>query len=764
MPANSDSEFVARLRQTFRLEAEEHLRAISDAITGLASGAAVPAARGELVERAFREAHSLKGAANAVHLPAIERVCQAIESAFSKLKGSQGPLSEELLKALDAATAALSNFLPAALLGDATPAEFEAVIGPLVGTLASEDSALPPPRAAAAAPFSSLPSAARPPEEKVLPVLETVRVRVGLLNALMQEAEELRVPKLLAAQRAAELRQLGAPLQGWKATRSRLAAELRELRRVSEGGAGGAAGGAARPGALARVLEFVERTDAAMAEIEARSHSLAQAAEADYRVLAGLVDGLQERMKHVLMSPVSSLLEGLPRQVRDLARSHGKRVELQLEGTEIEADRRILQELRTPLIHLVRNMVDHGIEAPEERLSAGKPAVGNIRIAAKTLENRHFEIVVGDDGRGVDGARARAAALQAGVISREQSERMTEAELVELIFESGVTTSPALTDLSGRGLGLAIVREKVEQLGGRVAVSSRVGAGTSFRIELPLTLAAFRGVLLRVNDALFLAPVFALERVLRVPATEVRTLENRETVLVEGQAVALVRLSALVRGKPTKAAPAEGWIHVVILAAAGKRAAFAVDEIVAEQEVVQRTLGPPLAALSGLAGATVLGNGAVVPILDVAELMQSAIEMAPRREAASLEERAAEQTERSVLVVEDSITARSLLKNILESAGYRVRTAVDGAEAFALLKEERFDLVVSDVEMPRMNGIELTAAIRADRALAELPVVLVTGLESQADRERGIDAGANAYIVKSSFEHGKLLEAVARLL
>jgi two-component system chemotaxis sensor kinase CheA len=429
-------------------------------------------------------------------------------------------------------------------------------------------------------------------------------------------------------------------------------------------------------------------------------------------------------------------------------------------GGEIETDRRILEEMKDPLIHLLRNCVDHGIERPQQREERGKPARATIKLAISQKNTDYVEIVVSDDGVGIDVQKVRAVAVKLGLAAPEDAAKMDERQVASLIFKSGVSTSPMITEVSGRGLGLAIVREKVEKVGGSVSIESTPGRGTTFRLSLPLTIARFRGVLVRVGERLFVLPTRYVQRVLRVGRDEIKSAENRETIEIDGRAASAVRLTDVLEIARRNPAPdPKRKIPVLVLAWAGEQIGFIVDEILDEQEVVVKGLGRQLRRVRNLAGATVLGSGKVLPVLNVADLMQSAVNMAP-----SAARHETTESPKSILVAEDSITARTLLKNILEFAGYKVKTAVDGVEALCALANEGFDLVVSDVEMPRMSGFDLTAKIRADKRLSELPVVLVTALESREHRERGLDVGANAYIVKSSFDQGNLLEVVRRLI
>jgi two-component system chemotaxis sensor kinase CheA len=338
-----------------------------------------------------------------------------------------------------------------------------------------------------------------------------------------------------------------------------------------------------------------------------------------------------------------------------------------------------------------------------------------------------------------------------------------------LAFEPGVSTSPMITELSGRGLGLAIVKERVEQLSGTLAVESQPGRGTVFRLGLPLTLARMRGVVVRAGGRLFALPTRGVERVARVAREDVKTVENRETVSLAGRTYALARLPAVLgMDEQDEQAPADEAARLPLVVLAGgqplQAIAFALDEVVDERELLFKPLGRQLERLAHVAGAAVLGGGQVVPVLHVADLLRSAVRQAGAPQARAAVRAAAAPAAKRLLVAEDSITSRTLLKGILEGAGYQVETAADGAEAFAALRGGAFDLLVSDVDMPRLNGFGLTAKVRADRKLAELPVVLVTSLDSRQDREHGIDVGANAYLVKSSFDQGSLLEVVERLL
>jgi two-component system chemotaxis sensor kinase CheA len=761
---NRESDFLKKLLATFRVEAEEHLQAISSGLLELEKAGSDDRRR-EVVETIFREAHSLKGAARAVNLTAIEKVCQSLESVFSAVKRRAVSLLPTHLDLLHKSVENLRH-LARSPEGEQEPAAEGRVARLQIGlekirqglplTVGGEESAEP------VAGLPEAPIAPPSPAPKNEPsVAETVRIGTARLDSLFLQAQELLAAGLNARERVGVWRGI---LTEVKADRKRfrdLTPALQALRRNFEAPADSPnAARMAHPGR--RLLEFLDGQDDFLKSLESRLQTAARTAELDQEQLNSALNFLLEEAKQALMLPCSGLLRPFPSLVRRLAREQGKEVDLIVQGGEIEIDKRILEELKDPLIHILRNCIDHGIEKPEVRRQANKPSLGTVTIAL-AQRNGKIEWTISDDGGGIDLDKVRAAAVKLGLVSPEEVGRWDGRRALTMVFESGVSTSPMITDLSGRGLGLAIVREKVENLGGVVALESRPTAGTTLRLLLPVTLATFRGVLVRVADRPFVIPTAHVERVLRMDRKEVKTVENRETIPLNGQAVSFVRLGEVLELPPRSTRESAGeQVILVILHSGEKRIAIAVDEVLAEQEVLVKDLGKQLARVRNVAGATVLGTGQIVPILNVTDLMKSAVKVRGAAAPGSVAIETAAR--RSILVAEDSITARTLLKNILESAGYDVKTAVDGAEALAMLKSEHFDLLVSDVDMPRMNGFELTAKTRAEKRLSELPVVLVTALESREDRERGIEVGASAYIVKSSFDQSNLLSVMSRLI
>lgn len=768
-----DKAFLDHLLVTFRTEAEDHLRSITSGLLELEKKLP-PDKKSAILEVAYRSAHSFKGAARAVNLNDIEMVCQSLEGIFASLKRQEISYTPELFDSLHSAVDVISKMLLSPeeerrtltmelirQLDSLQPAGSEA--GVPAGEKGPADSerlhASGKVQKKAARQAPARPDAvgqdAAPQAVQSAP-LETVRVSVIRLVSLLLEAEELLFPKLTINQHVGDIRKLRSMLEAWRHESAKAKAQMKK-----------------RPAGTAvsvqEFLEYLDRTDMHLREIEHRVAVMAKSVEAGSYSLDRTIHNLIGDMKEALMLPFSAILGILPKMVRDISREQGKEAELQLEGGEVQIDKRILEDMKDPLIHLVRNCLDHGIEKPEERLQKKKPRGGALKIIISRESADKVRMLVSDDGAGIAVDKVLKAAVKNAVISAEDAEKLSRQDALALIFHSGVSTSPIITDLSGRGLGLAIVQEKVEKFGGKVSVETGPDAGTSFMLLLPSSIAAFRGLLIRAEDQSFIVPLAKVERVLRIRPDEIKTVENKEAISLNGRAVSLVRLSQVlglphkVRRQDRKDSSPE-FIPVIILNAADRQVGFSVDAVINEQEVLVKDLGSQLSRLRHVAGATIIGTGRVVPILDVNGLITSAAKTAAAHAHAAEKPGETEAGRKHVLVAEDSITSRMLLRNILEAAGYYVRTAVDGADAFAVLKTEDFDLVVSDVEMPRLNGFELTEKIRSDSRLAEMPVVLVTALDSRDDRERGIDAGANAYIVKSSFDQSNLLDVVKRLL
>lgn len=745
-----NGEFLKRLLETFKVEAEDHLKGITSGLIELEKDLSSEANQ-EIIETIFREAHSLKGAARSASRSDIEGLCQSVESVFSVLKRRAIKPHPGLFDALHNVMDLLKEmtFLPDE--GEKVPKERIVELKEIMAKIeAGEHLEIKRPSAESGGPVMKPGQAPS----------ETVRIGSEKMVSLLLQIEEMVSVKLTVDRQVQDLTDLLSLFNEWNREWSKHYPEIRAFRREEEK--------KVRSGDMGinnnlnfKLFEFCETTGTHIKLFGNKLMELKKQAERDRYAIGPMIDHLLEDVKKTLMLPFSMLLEAFPKIIRDLSREQGKEVELTVSGGEIEIDRRILEEMRIPFMHLIRNSLDHGIEKPAERRQKNKPGTGNISITLSSVEGNKVEIVFSDDGQGVDIPKVKETALKQGILSTAEGEKQPDREILPLVFQSGISTSPIITDISGRGLGLAIIKEKVEKLGGRITIESRRNEGVSFKIRLPVSLATFRGVLIKTAGQEFIIPTVHIEKVVKIKLAEIKTVGNRETLSLDRETVPVLKLSQLLQLSGEKENPLTA--KVLIFHFMNKRIGFMVDEVLTEQEVLFKNLEEPISRVNNIAGATILGSGRVVPILHVSDLIQSALQYKGTfiKTEKTLTK---EEAEKSILVVEDSITSRMLLKNILETSGYRVQTAVDGIDAITRLKIERIDLVVSDVDMPRLNGFDLTAKIRSDKNLSQLPVVLVTALEAREDKERGIDVGANAYIVKSSFDQSNLLEVIQTLI
>jgi two-component system sensor histidine kinase and response regulator WspE len=465
------------------------------------------------------------------------------------------------------------------------------------------------------------------------------------------------------------------------------------------------------------------------------------------------------------MRPFGDAVANLPRMVRDLARTLGKQARLDIQGTATRVDRDILERLDAPLTHLLRNALDHGIETPAERRAAGKPEQGTI-----TLEARHsagmLRVEVSDDGRGIDLARLRTEIVQRGLAAAQTVATLSETEVLAFLFLPGFTTRAAVTEISGRGVGLDVVHDMARQLRGAVRVYQRSGAGTRFTLELPLSLSVVRSLIVDIGGERYAFPLAYVSRALRLPRAAIEQLEGRQHFPHDGRQVGLVGASQVLQY--ANPAPLADPVPVVLLDDhQGRNYGVAVDRFVAEQTLVVQPLDPRLGKLQDVQAGAIMEDGTPVLILDVEDMIRTIEKLVAsgglQRVGADATPMAPARRKR-ILVVDDSLTVRELERKLLVNRGYDVAVAVDGMDGWNMVRAQDFDLIVTDVDMPRMDGIELVTLIRKDPRLQSMHVMVVSYKDRPEDRQRGLDAGADYYLGKSSFHDDALLEAVADLI
>ncbi|MBI3767059.1 MAG: response regulator [Deltaproteobacteria bacterium] len=738
-----------QLMQTFRAELEEHVRVMNEELLAL-ERAATGGERSARLTVLLRALHSLKGAARAVNLGLIAEVCHRLEEPLIAVRDGKRDLDADLSGLLFAGADALAD--GARRLGSGEDLE-SSLLAELSAQLADESgrqgvgsSVAPPPTGAvvsssAAARTSASPAAAVPGRI----VEAAVRVTAERLDALVADGGELLVAHHRLEGRRDELATLRDVVRRWNADRRRLRTS-RDVPRLGQQGDDGAEWRRAS-NALASTAECLQRTEKELDRLVARL-------TADGNAMGAVAVRLEEDIRRVRMVPFAEACAGLFRAVRDLAKATDKDVELLVEGGETELDRSVLEGLKDPLLHLVRNAVDHGLETRAERSASGKSARGRVTVSA-ALRGARVEVVVTDDGRGIDLAAVRVHARAQGFVLPE-----SERELVRLVFEPGLSTATIVTGVSGRGLGLDVVKSRLETLNGTIDVASEPGRGTRFAMSLPLTLTTVRALLVVAAGQMFAIAGTAIAGLRRARIDDLAVVQGHPMLPVEDGLIPVASLAAILGNGASPGGDTN--VPILLVAAGGARAALAVDELVVEQEIVVKSLGPRLAGARAVTGGALLASGNIALVLNPAYLARRAVGSAARLVSRTFD--AAPARAKRVLVVDDSITTRSLEKSILETAGYEVDVAADGELGWQMLQERGADVLVSDVEMPRMDGFALTETVRGSARFRELPVVLVTARESEADKARGLRAGADAYLVKSAFDQRALLETIAQLL
>ncbi|MEW6324266.1 MAG: hybrid sensor histidine kinase/response regulator [Nitrospirota bacterium] len=747
----SEPQHQPELFATFKAEADEHLGKMDRGLLALEKNPA----DADVLHELFRVAHTLKGAAWMMGFVEIKEIAHKIEDLFGLVTSGRQTFHTEMADRIFEGVDAIRALLEQAGASPSTGVDAAAVCGRLAALLpdAQAAPAAPPPSARNAAAERPSETASAAEKAAATPAIdETIRIPLSRVNRLLNLVGELVINKVKSSHKAALLKSLtgiSAELQSHLESMTlSLHDDRSDLGREESG---------------PRLHECLKMLRKLRGELFVLSDTITT----EMLHIDPVVDELQRRMKEIRMLPCTHLFDQLSRVARDLSHTLHKEIDFIVMGGETELDKKVLEEIKGPLIHLLRNCIDHGIETPGEREVGGKPRRGRVELSARHQGDR-VVITVNDDGRGVDPGLVKIAALKKGLVGEDDLRAMTEQEALNLIFMKGFSTSEIITDVSGRGVGLDAVRTQVEGLKGQVTVSSRTGAGTTFRLELPLTIALIQALLVRAGDESFALPLLSVEESIKVPESALTAVGVKMAAWVRGHLLPVVRLDEAMGYGTVKDAThgergtADADVSVVIIASMGKRVGFIVDAILGDQEIYIKTLGPHLGKVSNLSGATVLGTGELVLIVDVADLIRSA-QTAHRSAPAVKAPARAERPRRRILVVEDSLTTRELERGLLESRGFSVDTAADGLEALQKVAQGSFDLVLSDIEMPQMNGFDLCRALRASDATKAIPVVFLTTLEKESDKRRGIEVGAQGYIVKNAFNENILLQTIDQL-
>ncbi len=708
----------------FRLEAEAQSRVLTDGLLALERGAAPGA-----LDPLMRAAHSLKGAAAIIALEPAVRLAHAMEDALLALNGAGAAPAQHI----DALLAGVDLLQRLAQLAEADLQDWLAGNQPAFDTaiaaIAQAQLAAPP--AAPAAPLA-------PPKPDAAPAAAPVQHASDELLALASQA------RLQVLQREPFL----ASLERYKRSQAGLMQVLEQLHEAAT---------ASRDPLLAELSAL------ALARAEPlKGALLGHIAEADeyQRQALSVTSRLADQVLALRMCPIGDGLHSFARMARDLARSLGKKVRVELSGESTMIDRAILARVEGALTQMLRNALDHGIELPHERIAAGKPEEGTIRIGARHLGGM-LVIDVADDGRGVDPQRIRDAVVRHQRATVAIAARLPDAELMEFLFLPGFSLKESANELSGRGVGLDVVHDLAANLNGSLRAHSQPGQGFTLSLTLPLTQSVVRALVADIQGEPYALPIARVERVLKLSRTALFTRDGHQYVDVGGEWIGVVAAGqVLALGAPLAAEE----LSLVVIGSGRDRCALAVDAIRGEQTLTVQPLEPIFGALRDVACGAILDNGAPVLVLDVPSLLVSTARLLHEGDFQHLGQPDDGPGRRRVLVVDDSLTVREMERKLLTAHGYKVDAAVDGMDGWNMLRSADYDLLVTDVDMPRMDGIELVTLVRADARLQRMPVMIVSYKDRQEDRARGLHAGADYYLTKGSFHERALLDAVTDLI
>ncbi|WLI90323.1 hybrid sensor histidine kinase/response regulator [Massilia sp. R2A-15] len=720
------------MQDLFRMEAEGQTRTLTDGLLAMERGAGDAAT----IDSMMRAAHSIKGAAAIVGLDVVVQLAHAMEDAF--VAAQRGAL-QLTPRRIDVLLAGVDLIVQVSALGEeGLPAWFAQNAERIAAAMQSiaqiehiEEAPAPPPAPAAA-----------PPEPE--PPAPAPRAAQQNYDQLLALASETRI-------NAHQLVPVVESLQRFKRHQASLFQAIEQLHE-----------------ALVRTADpgLVEQSALALQ----KTHPLKQIlhdhmAELDSyerRVLT-VSNNLLDEVLELRMRPFRDGVHAFGRMVRDLARSLGKEAGLTISGEDTLVDRDILANIENPLNHMLRNAVDHGIETPAQRLAAGKPAAGAIRLEAHH-RNGMLSIVISDDGAGVDLERIRQAVVARKLASSAMAAAMSPAELMEFLFLPAFSLKETASAISGRGVGLDIVQQAIRAQNGSVRIESEPGRGTRTFITLPLTQSIVRALVVDVRGEAYAIPIVKVERVLMLPQSELHTLERKQFFDLGGEHLGLVSAAQVLELGQME--PSAGDLPVVVIGSGARRYALVVDAIRGEQSLAVQPLDATFGKLRDIASAALLDDGAPVLILDVADLLLSIDKLLHEGGLHQLAPTGGEEQAKvkRVLVVDDSLTVREMERKLLQGRGYQVDVAVDGIDGWNVVRSADYDLVVTDVDMPRMDGVELVGLIRKDPRLHKLPVMIVSYKDRPEDRARGMAAGADYYLTKGSFHDETLLDAVLDLI
>jgi two-component system sensor histidine kinase and response regulator WspE len=748
----------------FQTEVQQHCACLADGLIALEQNASDP----KMVEPLMRAAHSVKGAARIINLDGAIGLAHSMEECLVRIqKGTEIPTAsriDELLRGSD-----ILRSLADHKSEDEARAWLEQEAGPI--SALAEGLNLPPKAGVSA--VVVVPTA-KPVAPAAIPVVPTA---IPVAPAITPAPTVVKVATPPAATPSAA----SAPSTASDAAVLVSSSSLERLLQLS----GEALVEARRLESIRRTLTRAKiaqrQLTAALDSLQVTGRHAGDAMTAVATSRDALDEALHQVEDHLRrgeelasalhneavssrMRPFGDACGGLARSVRDVARTLGKEVRLIIAGEQVPVDREILRQLEAPLGHLVRNAIDHGIESPDERVAAGKTRQASLRVEARHHAGSLI-VEVREDGRGIDRTNLRARIVSKKLSEASIVDTLGDAELFDFLFLPGFSTAAAVTDISGRGVGLDVVQSMAHSVGGSIEVRSSP-AGTSFAMRLPVTLSVVRAAVISIAGETYALALARLERIDRIARSELKTVEGRLTTVIRGEIVGLVHATEILQLKASTQSESADELAIVSVLAGSRTVGFVVDSFLGEEDLVVRRMDARIGDVAHVDAASIRENGDLLLILDADDLVQSALQLLEQGKLRGDEGRSAisKRKQRRVLVVEDSITVREVERQMLLRAGYAVDTAVDGMDGWNAVQKVKYDLVVSDVDMPRMNGIEFVRKMRADRRYETLPVVIVSYKDREEDRIAGLEAGASAYLTKGSFQDQSFLQTIADLI
>ncbi len=704
----------------------------------------------DLLNQVFRSAHTIKGSAKILQLSYISEVAHKLEDVLEALRNKKIHPSKELFSIFFRSVDLISEMVEKTVAGQKNIADEKGVCLELDRALGHKTIEVPEES------NESLPTNPIKTEEleepgATSPVVDKKSSKNNLENRTPEESIKVEAQKLDDS-----IKVMGEILSNHGRMKQGLI-DLEEILKISKS--------YLENSTNSDIASLQKQNDNSTPEAEIAKvlHSKIKNHSSNMRDVMNmhglLTEGLREKVLRLRMMPLSSAVETFPRLVRDLSAASGKEVDFILEGVDTEMDKRVIEKIGDPLLHMIRNSVDHGIELPDERQKKGKPRKGTIKVSAR-YEGESVHIKISDDGSGIPIEKIKKKALQRNLLSNEVLSSLSDSEIANLIFEPGFSTSPIITDISGRGVGMDVVKENiVEQLKGSIQTETNPDKGTCFTIRVPLTLAVMRILLFSVSQTLFGFPISSVREIIRVQKSEIIEVVNKQAIRLRDQIIPVTELKKIINLPDTNEKGPEDSI-ILLLAMGNEVIGVMIDHLISEEDMDIKPLPSHMRNSELASGATITGKGDVVILLHAPKIMAKSKIVQENKQITP----PAEKQKQHILIVEDSVSTREIEKSILESYGYQVDMASDGIEGLEKAQKFKYDLVLSDIEMPRLDGFALVEKLRSKAEYKHVPIIIVSSRDRVEDKRRGIEVGADAYIIKGSFDQSNLLATVQSLI